>query len=429
MAKASDTVPAGQDSSPADLGRGIPSLNAGGKRGIPASIKLLIAISIILAILGVAGTVALGKFKEMREQRKSERAEESKTTAEVKMPVLTEKDFEEPPLPAQAAENGHQGPTAPPGAGPGNPVAGGQAGGPGAAAGGQYDVPAMSPQEQYAQTLKERRLSSPLMASIEQPDRAQGGVQAAAQAVSNPDDAFLSALRASIPPGYGKNDGTEQAPQKSSLESSLEPVNTSMSLATRLNDPSMTVTQGSLLPCSLDTAINSQLPGMVMCKLSLPVYSTDSRVVLLDRGTILTGQYQGAQLKQGMNRIFVLWTRAETPKGVIVSLDSPASDSLGRSGIGGKVNTHFWARFGSGLLLSVVDDSLTYATQRRNDGNSQTVQFGSTSDTAKDAAAIAVENSVGIPPTQSTAQGSVVNVFVARDLYFGGVYGLRTASR
>ncbi|CAD7741404.1 hypothetical protein LMG31884_47660 (plasmid) [Xanthomonas hydrangeae] len=428
MAKANDADPASQDVAPADLGRGIPSLNAGGKGGIPGSIKLLIIVSIILAILGVAGTIALGKFKEMRDQRKVDRAEEAKTTAEVKMPQLTEKDFEDPPLPPQALANEGQGPAAPVGEGPGQHPAG-QPGVPAqAGSGGQYDVPAMSPQEQYAQTLKERRLSAPLTAAIEQPERAQGATQVVPQTASNTDDAFLAALRASVPPNFGQN-GATQAPQKSSLESSLESVNTSMSLATRLNDPSMTVTQGSLLPCSLDTALNSQLPGMVMCKLSLPIYGTDSRVVLLDRGTILTGQYQGAQLKQGMNRIFVLWTRAETPKGVIVSLDSPSSDGLGRSGIGGKVNNHFWARFGSGLLLSVVDDGLTYATQRRSQGDAQTLQFGSTSDTAKDAAAIAVENSVGIPPTQSTAQGSVVNVFVARDLYFGGVYGLRTADR
>ncbi|MBP2480235.1 type IV secretory pathway VirB10-like protein [Stenotrophomonas sp. PvP093] len=193
----------------------------------------------------------------------------------------------------------------------------------------------------------------------------------------------------------------------------------------------MTISQGTILPCSLDTAINSQLPGMVKCTLSLPVYSTDSRVVLLDRGTTLIGQYQGGQMKQGMSRIFVLWTRAETPQHVIVQLDSPGTDGLGRSGIGGKVNNHFWQRFGAGMVLSVVNDSLTYATQQRSNrgGDTQNFQFGSTSETAKDAAAIAVENSVNIPPTQSTAQGSTINVFIARDLYFGGVYGLRLANQ
>src|SRR5690606_10408186 len=122
-------------------------------------------------------------------------------------------------------DDGTGGPTAPLGEGPGNPAAGSPAGGSATSRdGGQYAVPAMTPEEQYAQTLKERRLSSSLMASIEQPERAQG----AAQAVANPDDAFLSAIRASMPANYGKDNGDEEAPQKSSLENSLESVNTSM---------------------------------------------------------------------------------------------------------------------------------------------------------------------------------------------------------
>lgn len=430
MAKAIDQaaeVPA--DDQAVDLPRGMPGLNAGGKGGVPASIKILIVVSVLLAMLGVAGTIALGKFKEMREERKAEKAAEQKVTSESKMPTLTQKDFEAPPLPAQALDDGSQEVSAPLGEGPGATGQGYAGGGAGQGAqpgpDGQYAVPAMSPQQQYAESLKQRRLGSPIAAEMPQQGNRGGAAQDAAGGV---EDAMIAAMRASMPNNYGQASAA-QSQQKSTLEASLDPVATGMSLATRLTDPSMTVTQGTILPCSLDTAMNSQLPGMVMCKLSLPVYSTDSRVVLLDRGTVLTGQYQGGQLKQGMNRIFVLWTRAETPQGVTVGLDSPATDGLGRAGVGGKVNNHFWQRFGAGMMLSVVDDGLAYATQRRNEGNTQNFQLGSTSDTAKDAAAIAVESSVNIPPTMSTSQGSVVNVFVARDLYFGGVYGLRVADR
>ncbi|MFL3632135.1 type IV secretion system protein VirB10 [Xanthomonas campestris] len=223
--------------------------------------------------------------------------------------------------------------------------------------------------------------------------------------------------------------GQQNQPVKSSLESALESVSPDATNAQVLRDQSMTITQGSSMPCTLDTAINSQLPGMVRCTLSVNVYSADSRVVLLERGSKLVGQYQSGQLKQGMSRIFVLWTRVETPQGVIVALDSPGTDSLGRSGVTGKVNNHFWARFGAGLVLSVVDDALAYAAKAQNGNSTQTVQFDSTSQATQNAAAIAVQNSVNIPPTVSTTQGTMMNVFVARDLYFGGVYGLRTASR
>src|SRR3546814_15750169 len=48
--------------------------------------------------------------------------------------------------------------------------------------------------------------------------------------------------------------------------------------------------------------------------------------------------------------LFVLWTRALTPRGVAIDLGSPAADSLGRSGLPGGVDTQFWARFGLGLV-------------------------------------------------------------------------------
>ena len=124
-----------------------------------------------------------------------------------------------------------------------------------------------------------------------------------------------------------------------------------------------------------------------------------------------------------MNRVFVLWSRVETPKGVIVNLDSPAADALGRSGVDGKINNHFFQRFGAGMLLSIVDDVAQVALDNQQDSGGTT--FESSSQTAQDAAAIAVQNSVGIPPTLSKKQGSILNIFVARDLSFSAIYGIR----
>jgi type IV secretion system protein VirB10 len=195
--------------------------------------------------------------------------------------------------------------------------------------------------------------------------------------------------------------------------------------ARQLTDPNLTITQGSFLDCNLITAINSTQPGMTSCVLARNIYSTNGRVLLLERGSRLVGQYQSAQLRQGMDRIFVLWTRAETPNGVVVNLDSPSTDALGRSGVDGKINNHFWARFGSALLVSVVNDAsqAALANQRRNNDGG-TFNFNNTAGSANDAAAIIVQNTVNIPPTLDKAQGSHIGVFVARDLYFGSVYSL-----
>ena len=43
-----------------------------------------------------------------------------------------------------------------------------------------------------------------------------------------------------------------------------------------------------------------------------------------------------------------------------------------------------------------------------------------------DAAGIAVQNSINIPPSLRKAQGAEVSIFVAQDFDFPGVYGLRS---
>ncbi|HEX7814793.1 type IV secretion system protein VirB10 [Dyella sp.] len=263
----------------------------------------------------------------------------------------------------------------------------------------------LTAQQKAAMDLAERRKRAPLLS--------MGGAKGGATQ-SNGNGALTATAG-----GGGVGGG-------SSLSRALSATRTVEVSASQLTDPDLTLTQGSFLDCTLVTAINSQMPGMTSCTLSRNIYSTNGRVLLLERGTRIVGQYQSAQLRQGMDRIFVLWTRAETPNGVVINLDSPNADSLGRSGLEGKINHHFWQRFGAALLVSVVDDAAQYAvnSRSRNGSTNNNFNFNSTGSAANDAASIIVESTVNIPPTLDRAQGGSVGIFVARDLYFGSVYSL-----
>jgi len=208
------------------------------------------------------------------------------------------------------------------------------------------------------------------------------------------------------------------------LGDALQATQTAAVSARTLADPSMTVTQGTIGDCVLQTAVDSTLPGMTSCVLMRDVYSTDGRVLLLERGSKVVGQYQSGQIRQGMRRIFMLWSRIETPKGVIVNIDSPAADSLGRSGLDGSVNNHFWLRFGSAMLVSVVDDVVQGVFGANSSGSGDRIQFNSSSDALNRAAETIVQNTVNIPPTLRKNQGAHVAIYFARDLYFGNVYDL-----
>lgn len=266
--------------------------------------------------------------------------------------------------------------------------------------------PQLSPEEKAAKDLAERRKRAPILVSGSMGD---GG----------------STTSSSVDPAGGDVDHADTTPSsRSSLGDAMTATRTKAAGATRLANPSLTIAMGQTLDCNLVTAINSDQPGMTSCVLARDVYSTNGRVLLLERGSRIIGQYQSAQLKQGQKRIFLLWTRIQTPGGVLVNLDSPSIDPVGRSGVDGHIDLHFMERFGAAFLMSFVDDLSSYAQNQASQSNGG-IQFTNTAQSGQTAAAIIVQNTANIPPTLDKAQGSRVGVFVARDLSLENVYALR----
>lgn len=207
------------------------------------------------------------------------------------------------------------------------------------------------------------------------------------------------------------------------LANNLQPVRLSGARAGVLKNRDMLLTQGSMLDCQLETKIVSTVPGMTTCYTTRDIYSTNGRVVLLDRGSKVVGQYQGG-MTQGQARIFVLWTRVETPTGVVINLDSPGAGPLGEGGLGGWVDTHFWQRFGGAIMLSMIGDVGDFLSDKASQGNEDRITFENTSESSQDMASTALENTINIPPTLYKNQGERLQIFVARDLDFSGVYNL-----
>jgi len=201
----------------------------------------------------------------------------------------------------------------------------------------------------------------------------------------------------------------------------LTPTQLQGSRAGTLGNRDFIVAMGTSIPCVLETALSSDQPGFTSCVINRDVFSDNGRVVLMEKGTQVVGEYRGG-LRRGQKRLFVLWDRAKTPKGVIITLASPATDALGRAGVDGYVDTHWWERFGSAILLSIVGDATSYANSRLQDSD---VEAQNTTSAGQQAAAIAVEQSINIPPTLEKHQGELVSIFVARDLDFSSVYRLR----
>ena len=180
--------------------------------------------------------------------------------------------------------------------------------------------------------------------------------------------------------------------------------------AKRSFDPATTVTQGTLIPAVLETAIDTDVPGFVRAIVSTDVKSFDGRGVLVPRSSRLIGQYKSG-LSAGQKRAYVIWTRLIRPDGVSVDLGSPAIAFGGETGLAGKVNSHFFERFGSAMLLSVVGG----LTNLVGSGSSVVVGGG------QSAAAAAVQQGAQVGPTIRVRPGQPIRVFTAKDLDFSKV--------
>lgn len=190
--------------------------------------------------------------------------------------------------------------------------------------------------------------------------------------------------------------------------------------ATSVGDRNLLLSAGTVIPCTLQTAINSTQAGFVSCVINQDVYSENGRVVLLDKGTKVLGQYSGG-ITQGQARLFVVWTRALTPRGVAIDLGSPAADSLGRAGLPGGVDTQFWSRFGLGLVISVLEDASNIAGRAFAGNDSNTTQVPSTTGQT------VLQQTMQIRPILKKNQGDTAAIFIAKDFDFRSVYevGLR----
>ena len=181
--------------------------------------------------------------------------------------------------------------------------------------------------------------------------------------------------------------------------------------ATRLANPTTTVPKGAVIQAVLETALDSNRPGFARAIVSRDVRGFDGSRILIPRGSRLVGEYK-ADLAQGQNRAFVQWQTLTRPDGVQIAVDSPAADPLGRAGVKGNVNSHFFERFAGAILQSTLDIGVGIATRKVADG---TVIVGLPGSTQSVGSSITPQS---IKPTLKVPHGSSVSVFVARDLDF-----------
>lgn len=196
-------------------------------------------------------------------------------------------------------------------------------------------------------------------------------------------------------------------------------------------NPSLLLPKGTYIGCSLNTRVISEITGSIGCTVSDSIYSSDGKVLLVEKGSKINGTFKNAQMNDGMSRIFVVWQEIRTPNHLVIPVYSGASDELGGSGLEGEVNHKWMLRFGSAVLLSAIDDIfnvLAYNLNGKEDTSSDIDYTENSRENAKNMSSIALEKFINIRPTLYKNHGDLVGVYVNRDIDFSKVYRLKKST-
>lgn len=194
-------------------------------------------------------------------------------------------------------------------------------------------------------------------------------------------------------------------------------------------NPSLTLPEGTFIPCSLNTKVVTQIAGQISCTVTNNIYSSNGQVLLIEKGSKVSGSFKSGELNDGMNRIFVVWNNVRTPENIDIPVNSGASDTLGGTGLEGWVDHHYFTRFGTAILVSVIDDAMgalvdRYIRKPNVNAESNYDATANTRETAKEIAKSVLDQFKNIKPTLYRNHGDLVGIYVNRDIDFSNVYSL-----
>ncbi|QLL67214.1 Type IV secretion system protein virB10 [Anaplasma phagocytophilum] len=209
--------------------------------------------------------------------------------------------------------------------------------------------------------------------------------------------------------------------------------------ATRVGDTRYIILQGNMIDAVLETAINSDISGVLRAVVSRDVYASSGDTVLIPKGSRLIGSYFFDSAGNNV-RVDVNWSRVILPHGVDVQIASSGTDELGRNGISGVVDNKVGSILTSTIFLAGISFGTAYVTDKIPSLKSETVKVEAPTDGKDGKKTTSTSLSTKIvsdaikdfsesmkeivnkysnrTPTVYVDQGTVMKVFVNQDVVF-----------
>jgi type IV secretion system protein VirB10 len=186
---------------------------------------------------------------------------------------------------------------------------------------------------------------------------------------------------------------------------------------------------GSVIPATMISGINSDLPGQILAQVSEDIYDTATgRHLLIPQGSKVVGTYDN-EVAFAQNRALVIWTKVIFPDASQVELEGmPGADPSGYAGFRDKVNRHVGRRIGAALMMTVFN--LAYeATRRQSESpvgfQPQSAVTAAVGQSIAELGKQMVEREMDVPNTLEIRPGYRFNVMVNKDIAFQSPYRRR----
>jgi len=190
-----------------------------------------------------------------------------------------------------------------------------------------------------------------------------------------------------------------------------------------------TLRAGFVIPATLISGINSDLPGQINGQISQDVYDTATgKYLLLPQGSRLVGSYT-SDVAYGQSRVMVAWQRIVFPDGKTMDIGAmPGADGAGYSGFSDQVNNHYLRLFGSAILMSGITAGVSYSQDKNNNNNINAQPTASSAlsealgQQLGNVTAQMISKNLNISPTLEIRPGFHFNVMCLKDLVLNKPY-------
>lgn len=177
------------------------------------------------------------------------------------------------------------------------------------------------------------------------------------------------------------------------------------------------VKAGTIVPLTLETQINSDLPGDITAIVQMDIYdSKTGRILLIPSGSRVIGKYN-SNVSFGQERVQVVFNRITLPNQKSINIGAMIGvDQMGQTGVKDKVDTKLGKVFSSVVMSAILGAGTAVVTEENTDKNWQNEAGRGAGEQILNVGTTYTNKLLNVQPTLEIRAGYTIGLFVSKDL-------------